>query len=507
MTSTFDHNYDRNDELLDQNTDSAPLLSHQSQPPTSSKNTTLSLPQILALVCINGGLQVFFSTVMANLSPYLHNLGLSKSAAAIIIICLPLSGAFLGPTAGAFSDSLRTRFGRRRPIILSGAVLTVAFMMLLAWVPQFIEAEAASLALAILCTILMAISVQPVQAGVRALMVDIAPASQQSRASSWAGRIQGVSAIFSFFASSLTLPSLPGLGGLAQMQALACLNFITLGSTVAITCVFIHEKDSRRISVAGEAKRSVADVFRRIFSTVKELKGKIRQTCLTQFFSWFAWFPFTYYNTTYIGELGSASMSTPSSLLTTPTSSSSLAPLSFATISFITITLLPTLLPHASRYLNKPHTSTSDSDLIWLWTCTQPILGLLLALTLAVSYQYQGIILVAFAGIPWAVTQWVPFAIVGYETSRLGLVPSAEREDGEDGQRGRDDEEEDSRSGATLGVHNLAISLPQVLSGLVSSGTYKIAEVAKSEVPTAWVLASSGVAAFVASWLAAKMLR
>lgn len=104
-------------------------------------------------------------------------------------------------------------------------------------------------------------------------------------------------------------------------------------------------------------------------------------------------------------------------------------------------------------------------------------------------------------------TQWVPFAIVGYETSRLGLVPSAEREDGEDGQRGRDDEEEDSRSGATLGVHNLAISLPQVLSGLVSSGTYKIAEVAKSEVPTAWVLASSGVAAFVASWLAAKMLR
>lgn len=335
MTSTFDHNYDRNDELLDQNTDSAPLLSHQSQPPTSSKNTTLSLPQILALVCINGGLQVFFSTVMANLSvcptqlpqnpflqlthpqPYLHNLGLSKSAAAIIIICLPLSGAFLGPTAGAFSDSLRTRFGRRRPIILSGAVLTVAFMMLLAWVPQFIEAEAASLALAILCTILMAISVQPVQAGVRALMVDIAPASQQSRASSWAGRIQGVSAIFSFFASSLTLPSLPGLGGLAQMQALACLNFITLGSTVAITCVFIHEKDSRRISVAGEAKRSVADVFRRIFSTVKELKGKIRQTCLTQFFSWFAWFPFTYYNTTYIGELGKSSqpLQTPSSPL------------------------------------------------------------------------------------------------------------------------------------------------------------------------------------------------
>ena len=73
---------------------------------------------------------------------------------------------------------------------------------------------------------------------------------------------------------------------------------------VLITCLFIHEKDSRRVSLGAEEKRSVLDVFRHIFSTMRELKGKIRQTCLTQFFSWFAWFPFTYYNTTYIGELG-----------------------------------------------------------------------------------------------------------------------------------------------------------------------------------------------------------
>ena len=114
------------------------------------------------------------------------------------------------------------------------------------------------------------------------------------------------------------------------------------------------------------------------------------------------------------------------------------------------------------------------------------------------------------AGIPWAVTQWVPFAVVGYETSRLGLTPRDE-DAGEEGGgvEGVDEEqgEEESQSGAILGVHNLAISLPQVVSGLVSSGTYKIAEVAGSEVPTAWVLASSGLAAFVASWLASRMLR
>ncbi|EME44775.1 hypothetical protein DOTSEDRAFT_152804 [Dothistroma septosporum NZE10] len=455
---------------------------------------------------------------MANLAPYLQNLGLSKSAAAIIIICLPLSGAFIGPTAGAFSDTLHTRFGRRRPIILGGAILTVAFMLLLAWAPQLVEAigscsdgpcsqsvKTAMLAVAIFCTILMAISVQPVQAGVRALMVDIAPAEQQSRASSWAGRIQGVSAIFSFFASSLTLPSLPGLSKLTQMQALAILNLITLGSTVSITCLFIHEKDSRRVSLGNDKKGSVMDVFRHIFSTVRELKGKIRQTCLTQFFSWFAWFPFTYYNTTYIGELGTVDMLATTTEGDELAQAGSLGSLSFAIVGFIMITVLPAVLPYVSKLLRKSHHNTSESDLrdlIWLWTGTQPILGLLLVLTLAVVYQWQGIVLVAVAGIPWVVTQWVPFAVVGYETSRLGLTPQDD-----DGEGGQGEDETDSQSGAILGVHNLAISLPQVLSGLVSSGTYKIAEVAGSGVPTAWVLASSGIAAFVASWLASRMVR
>lgn len=77
-----------------------------------------------------------------------------------------------------------------------------------------------------------------------------------------------------------------------------------------------------------------------------------------------------------------------------------------------------------------------------------------------------------------------------------------------------DDEEEeeeegggkDNQSGAILGVHNIAISLPQVISGLVSSVTYRIAEGAGSEVPTAWVLASSGFAAFGAAVLAGRMV-
>lgn len=143
-------------------------------------------------------------------------------------------------------------------------------------------------------------------------MVDVAPPEEQSRASAYASRIQGAMAIFSFFASSLNLTSLPGLGKLTQFQALACLNLITLGGTVSITCVCIREKDSRRVTLDDEANRSVWEVFRHIWKTVFELPGRVAQVCKAQFSSWFAWFPLLYYTTTFIGELGSCGACTPS---------------------------------------------------------------------------------------------------------------------------------------------------------------------------------------------------
>lgn len=134
-------------------------------------------------------------------------------------------------------------------------------------------------------------------------------------------------------------------------------------------------------------------------------------------------------------------------------------------------------------------------NLIWLWTCTQPLLGVILVLTLVTAYAWQGIVLIAVAGIPWAVTQWVPWAFIGYETARLGLTTA-----------GADEQSGEAHSGAILGIHNMAISLPQVISGVVSIVSYRIAEAAGSEVPTAWVLATSGLAAFVAGFLASRML-
>lgn len=107
--------------------------------------------------------------------------------------------------------------------------------------------------------------------------------------------------------------------------------------------------------------------------------------------------------------------------------------------------------------------------------------------------------------------------MIGFETAKLGFASNStnhcnnhnHHEDDDDDDDDENEEEEggkDNQSGAILGVHNIAISLPQVISGLVSSVTYRIAEGAGSQVPTAWVLASSGFAAFGAAVLAGRMV-
>lgn len=104
--------------------------------------------------------------------------------------------------------------------------------------------------------------------------------------------------------------------------------------------------------------------------------------------------------------------------------------------------------------------------------------------------------------------------MIGFETAKLGFASTnhhSHNNHHEDEDNDEENEEEggggkDNQSGAILGVHNIAISLPQVISGLVSSVTYRIAEGAGSQVPTAWVLASSGFAAFGAAVLAGRMV-
>lgn len=93
----------------------------------------------LFLLTICGlGLQMGWAVETSNGSPYLLSLGISKALLALVWIAGPLSGTLVQPYVGIKSDNCRSRWGKRRPFIMGGAIATAMSLMILAWAKELV---------------------------------------------------------------------------------------------------------------------------------------------------------------------------------------------------------------------------------------------------------------------------------------------------------------------------------------------------------------------------------
>jgi solute carrier family 45 protein 1/2/4 len=166
----------------------------------------------------------------------------------------------------------------------------------------------------------------------------------------------------------------------------------------------------------------------------------------------------------------------------------------FASLCFALVALSAAIvIPMILAWVEKTHLgegmekqTSNYAVLARLWMGSQALCGILMLASVVVTSQPQGVLLIALLGVPWAVTQWVPLAIIGCEVA--------------------DARHEEMRVGTVLGIHNVAISAPQILAGLMATIVYVAADAAGSRVPTAWVLAFGGCAAVYASRLAVGLI-
>lgn len=106
--------------------------------------------------------------------------------------------------------------------------------------------------------------------------------------------------------------------------------------------------------------------------------------------------------------------------------------------------------------------------------------------------------MVAVAGFSWGVTQWVPYAIIGEEVATHQINDSSVR-------GGEDEDWSLIQSGRIMGIHNSAISVPQVIAAIVSSMIFIIAQALGRENGMAWIIGWSGLPGAIAAWLAFMM--
>ncbi|KAF8202080.1 hypothetical protein K438DRAFT_1932788 [Mycena galopus ATCC 62051] len=257
------------------------------------------------------GVQIFWSVEMSYASPYLLSLGLTTSHVALVFLAGPLAGLVVQPLVGAYADTNTSRWGRRRPYVLGGCLISVAGMLLLGYTRAIAGLFLArgghahgvlTIILAILAIFVIDFSINAVQAVDRALLVDTLPPAQQPAGNACAALMLGFGSVVGFFIGNLPLRTmLPFLQAESELQALSVLVSVLLLVCHGLTAALVSERVL--LKSAGARTPSLRHELREIYTHARVLPSVIRQICFIQFFAWLGWFPVAFYTTMYITDV------------------------------------------------------------------------------------------------------------------------------------------------------------------------------------------------------------
>ncbi|CAF9932043.1 hypothetical protein IMSHALPRED_008774 [Imshaugia aleurites] len=177
----------------------------------------------------------------------------------------------------------------------------------------------------------------------------------------------------------------------------------------------------------------------------------------------------------------------------------------FSIVAFATNLLLPLLL----EVSNKPGLTAKKLParfgISQAWTCAHIFFALAMFATIMVTTQAAASLLVASVGLSWALTHWAPFAIIGNE---LGNELAARQSFSTSTNGFAEDEVSnvnvEVQAGAIMGLHNVAISAPQIIAALACSAIFWLAKSLGSQDGTGWVLRAGGFAALCAAYLTSR---
>ncbi|BGP19706.1 hypothetical protein JCM10213_005425 [Rhodosporidiobolus nylandii] len=398
------------------------------------------------------GAQLAWTVEMAYGTPYLLGLGLSKQGTSLVWMAGPLSGLIVQPVVGALSDSSPSPYRRRQYILLSTALillstLVVAFARELAallcslpllgglgdWDPGNAEREkSVAIGLGIVGFYGLDFALNGLQASLRALTLDVSPPSTLSSTNAWLARHTHLANILGYLLGFTDLghsPLLHFLGG-GQFRKLAVLACLVMVACVAVTCVSGKEEAREEPEENEGAWMRLKGVVSEVADNVRTLPKSVRRVCYVQFFAWTAWFPFLFYSTTYVAETLYSSLPAPSTVPSSPrtprppsadeaTRLGSLALLYYALVSLAAGILLPWLCSVGRTYPSLPRRVGPVGRVVLskvternCWTAGLAMYAVAMAATFFVTGVKGAMAIVAVAGVPWAVTCWVPFALV-----------------------------------------------------------------------------------------------
>ncbi|KAI5285413.1 hypothetical protein KEM52_002453, partial [Ascosphaera acerosa] len=391
-------------------------------------------------------------------TPYLLQLGLTKSRTSLVWLAGPLSGLIMQPLVGVVADRCTSRFGRRRPFMAWGSLVVCCCLFLLGWTREFVAwlfplTDPALLKHTTILTAVFSIyaidfSINVVQASCRSLVVDTLPEAQQQLGSAWATRMAAIGHLVGYGIGAVDMVAVfgPALGA-TQFKQLCVISAASLVGCVGLTCWAVTERVLVRASEA-DRRASPAQVLAQLFRRTVNLPPRVRGICWVQFWSWIGWFPFLFYGTTWVGETYFRYEAPPAASGDSASAEDRLGEIgrlgSTALVIYSTITLASSvILPFYIRTpdsngaaaaagargggnhsppmlkLGGSRVTLSAPDLQTAWALANAMFAALWVLSPWVRSVRAAMLLIAVSGIPWSICSWAPFAFMGVEINRM----------------------------------------------------------------------------------------
>ncbi|GKZ88477.1 hypothetical protein AnigIFM59636_008337 [Aspergillus niger] len=181
--------------------DSVPLIvMNEAHEELQDTSPPADIFEVLVLASGFGTLQLVFALLASYGSAQLLSVGISQAATGLAWLAGPLAGTFFQPLIGIITD----KFGHQKIIVATGVIGLVASLLGLGWAPDLKEQSseiAKALVLFFICTLNLA--VQPVQLGLRVLIIELCRPEQQIMASAWVTRMIGIGNIIAQLAGSI----------------------------------------------------------------------------------------------------------------------------------------------------------------------------------------------------------------------------------------------------------------------------------------------------------------
>ena len=262
---------------------------------TTASRPQLSFAQILNMNIGFFGIQYSFGLQQSNMSPIYRYLGADEASLPLLWLAGPMTGLLVQPIIGAMSDRTLSKYGRRTPYFLIGAVLCSIALLWMPFSPTLWMAAG-------LLWILDAgnnVTMEPY----RAFVSDRLDVSQHSIGFLTQSAFTGLGQTLSYLT-----PSLLVFAGLnrdrlnAHGIPLITVGAFLIGSVLSITSILWTVRTTKELPLSAEERarmeaqpRGLMASMREVGEAMRDMPATMKQLAVMKLFQWYAMFCYWQY--------------------------------------------------------------------------------------------------------------------------------------------------------------------------------------------------------------------